>query len=229
MTRWELVPPPGHAQRGWLDEIREFRARVLYDNGRRPGFRRADGRYDDSDPLDLDAYHILARVSGMVVGSVRLLPMPVGNLCLTEQLIGPATFAQMLHALNVNRLQIIEGGRWVVDPAHRVGRIGVLLAAGGVALAEALKYRMLVCPAGTGHNQDRLLERLGLHAVAEQPLIAAPHLDDTLRVMHVFPSRARANLRELMDTVAEQLKLPGVASAVEPNPAMTWERSQPDC
>ena len=124
MIGWGLLPPPAAAQFGCLDEIREFRARVLYDAGRRPAFRDADGCYADRDPLDRAAYHVYARVAGAIVGSVRLLPVPARDLCLTEQLIGPARFAQMLRTLNVNRVETIEGGRWVVDPAHRVGRLG---------------------------------------------------------------------------------------------------------
>ena len=208
MIGWGLLPPPAAAQFGCLDEIREFRARVLYDAGRRPAFRDADGCYADRDPLDRAAYHVYARVAGAIVGSVRLLPVPARDLCLTEQLIGPARFAQMLRTLNVNRVETIEGGRWVVDPAHRVGRLGVLLAAAGVAVAQALGYRMLVCPVGTGRKQDRVLARLGLVTVADLPLITVPHLDDAVRVMHVFPSRVGPILRELMDSAAVELKLP---------------------
>ena len=128
MIGWGLFPPPGDAQSGCLDEIREFRARVLYEAGRRPAFRDADGCYADRDPLDGAAHHVYARVAGVIVGSVRLLPVHALDLCLTEQLIGPVRFAQMLRTLNVNRVETIEGGRWVVDPAHRVGRLGVLLS-----------------------------------------------------------------------------------------------------
>jgi Acetyltransferase (GNAT) domain len=205
---WGLFPPPGDAQSSCLGEIREFRARVLYEAGRRPAFRDADGSYADLDPLDQAAYHVYARVAGVIVGSVRLLPVSARDLCLTEQLIGPVRFAQMLRTLNVNRVETIEGGRWVVDPPHRVGRLGVLLAAAGVAVARALRYRMLVCPVGTGRKQDRVLARLGLGTVADVPLITVPHLDDAVRVMHVFPSRVGPILRELMDSAAVELKLP---------------------
>jgi N-acyl-L-homoserine lactone synthetase len=204
---WELFPPPGDVQSGWLDQIREFRARVLYEDGRRPGFRQADGHYVDRDPLDEAAFHMCARVTGVVVGCVRLLPIRAGDLCFTEQLIGSSRFAQMLRGLDVHRSQTMEGGRWIVDPAHRAGRLGLLLAAGGVAVARALAYRLLVCPVGTATKQDRVLARLGLGAVAGVPLIAVPHLDDSLRVMHVFPSHVGRDFREMMDTVALELKL----------------------
>jgi N-acyl-L-homoserine lactone synthetase len=207
MIGWELLPPPGEAQVGWLDEIREFRARVLYDNGRRPGFRQSDGRYADGDRLDRAAHHLFARIAGVVAGCVRLLPVPDDDICLTEQLFGPARFAEMLRGLGVKRSETIEGGRWIVDPTHRTARLGVLLAAGGVAVARALGYRMLCCPAGTRRKQDRVLSRLGFAAVPGLPLLAVPQLDDDLRMMHVFTSRPAPHFRELMDTMAVELKL----------------------
>ena len=189
MIGWGLFPPPADAQSGCLDEIREFRARVLYEAGRRPAFRDADGSYADRDPLDRAAYHVYARVAGAIVGSVRLLPVPARDLCLTEQLIGPARFAQMLRTLNVNRVETIEGGRWVVDPAHRVGRLGVLSSRSRVAVAQALGYRMLVFPVGTGRNRIACWHVL-VSNCADLPLFTVPHLDDAVRVMHVFPSRS---------------------------------------
>jgi hypothetical protein len=205
---WELFAPPGEAQFGWLDEIREFRARVLYDNGRRPAFRQGDGRYADSDRRDRAAHHLSARVAGVMAGCVRLLPVPDGDVCFTEQLVGPVRFAEILSELGVDRSQTIEGGRWVVDPTHRPARLGVRLAAGGVAVARALGYRMLCCPVGTGRKQDRVLARLGWAPVPDVPLIAVPQLDDELRVMHMFPARAALHVRVLMETMAVELKLP---------------------
>jgi hypothetical protein len=60
---------------------------------------------------------------------------------------------------------------------------------------------------GTARKQDRVLARLGLRAVPAVPLVAVSHLDDTLRVMHVFLSRVEPHLQELMDIVAVELKL----------------------
>jgi N-acyl-L-homoserine lactone synthetase len=205
---WKLFAPPGDTRCDWLDDIREFRARVLYDDGSRPSFRKNDGRYADSDPLDKPAHHLVARVAGAVVGCVRLLPVREVDVCLTEDLVGVTMFAAMLRSLGVHRSQTMEGGRWVVDPMHRAARLGVRLAAGGVAIARASGYRLLCCPAGTARNQDRVLARLGLSAVLDFPLIPVPHLDDRLRVMHVLPSGAPPRLRELMVIMATELKMP---------------------
>ena len=210
MIHWKLFPPPREEQCQWLDEICHFRARVLYDSGRRPTFRKDDGRYADDDRLDRAAFHLSAHVAGVLAGCVRLLPVPNGDVCFTEELIGMPRFAAMLRGLGVNRQETIEGGRWIVDSIHRGSRLGVLLAAGGLAVARAFEYRMLCCPVGTGSKQDRVLARLGLTAVPNVPLIAVPHLDDSLRVMHVFPSHPAAFLGELMDRMTVELNLGGI-------------------
>jgi hypothetical protein len=162
----------------------------------------------DLDGLDSTAHHLSVRIAGVVAGCVRLLPLPDDDKCLTEQLIGPVRFAEILRGFGVDRSECIEGGRWIVDPAHRSAQLGVLLAAGGVAVARALGFQVLFCPVGTRKTQDRMLARLGLAAIPNLPLIAAPHLDDDLRVMYVFPSHPVPNFRELMDKMAGELQLP---------------------
>jgi N-acyl-L-homoserine lactone synthetase len=208
MIGWTLFAPPHDAPCGWLHEIREFRARVLFDNGRRPRFRQTGGRFVDGDRFDDAAHHVVARVDGVVAGCVRLLPVADSGMCLTEELIGAARFAEMLYGLGANRSQSVEGGRWVVEPTYRTRGLGVRLAAAGVAVARALGYRVLFCPAGTGGKQDRVLARLGLAAVPDMPLIPVPHLDDELRLMCVCPGRPAPHLRELMDSMTVALKWP---------------------
>jgi hypothetical protein len=207
MITWELFLAPGDKQARWLAEVREFRGRVLYDSGRRPGFRQVDGRYVDDDPLDRLAHHVFARVDGVIAGCVRLLPVSNEAMCLTEQLIGIGRFTEMLHALGANRGESIEGGRWVVDPMYRVLRLGVLLAAGGVAVARAFRSRLLFCPVGTGRKQDRVLSRVGLAAVSGLPLISAPQFDDELRLMYVCPDRPAPHFRETVERMATVLKV----------------------
>jgi hypothetical protein len=215
MISWEVLPPPGEVQPEWLYEVREFRAKVLYDNGRRPDFRKHDGRYVDDDRLDHVAHHVFARIDGVVAGYVRLLQVSSDAMCLTEQLIGIDRFSEMLRALSVGRGESIEGGRWVVDPLYRVLGLGGLLAAGGVAVARAVRSRLLFCPVGTASKQDRVLARLGLAAVPNLPLIAVPQFDDELRLMYLCPTQLSAHFLELVDDMAVRLKLVRTKEAVD--------------
>lgn len=214
MIIWELHPAPRDMQPRWLDEVWEMRGRVLYDGGRRAGFRLAEGRFADSNQLDQQAHHLLARVDGALVGCVRLLPVSASEVCLTERLLGPGPFAKMLACLGVNRSQSIEAGRWIVDPSHRdrASRIAMLLAAGGAAAARAFGFAMGFCAAGTRDKQDLLLARLGLQQVPELPLIFVPELDDELRVLYLNANSPALHLREFMDTMAAVLQLAGDAN-----------------
>jgi hypothetical protein len=136
-----------------------------------------------------------------------MLPVSGCDTTLTERLIGPDRFAAMFRSVGVERSNSIEGGRWIVDPLHRSARLGVLLAAGGVAVARTLGFRMLFCPVGTRGGQARALARLGLAPVPELPLIAAPELDDELQVMYVFPDQPTVHFHDLMNVMAAELKL----------------------
>jgi hypothetical protein len=60
-----------------------------------------------------------------------------------------------------------------------------------------------------------VLARLGWAPFPDVPLIAVPHLDDELRVMHVFPSRPPPQVGELMDTMAVELKLPALSASAD--------------
>jgi hypothetical protein len=56
MITWELKTPQSENPIDWLEEISELRGRVLYEDGRRPAFRLANGHFADPDSLDLHAY-----------------------------------------------------------------------------------------------------------------------------------------------------------------------------
>ena len=73
---WELYSPASargryehsRAYRGLLDELSAFRGRIWYDNGTRPQFKHEDGRMRDDDVRDAEAFHIVARSRGLLVG-----------------------------------------------------------------------------------------------------------------------------------------------------------------
>src|SRR5579864_6160454 len=128
----------------WLEESRSLRGAVLFNDGRRPRFRAADGRFHDPDPIDLYAWHVLAYHGSSLAGCVRVYPLTEGGPpCLTESLLGTERFTKMTGSLGKKREDVIEIGRWVVDPEFRNRRslapgIGLELAAGAGALGVAL-------------------------------------------------------------------------------------------
>ena len=81
----------------------------------------------------------------------------------------------MLQTLEAQRTEIVEIGRWVVDPGYRVINrdlgLSIELAAASGALAKALgkasgKLRgFVICAAGTKDRQDMMLTRCGMAPV----------------------------------------------------------------
>ena len=191
----------------WLEALWAFRGAVLYDQGRRPQFQTADGRLADPDPLDVRAYHVLVYWDSTVVGCARLLPLSCEVASLTETLLGERRFAQMLRDLGVGPAGAIEGGRWLVHPAHRCRGLGVQLVGAGGAVARRLGYQVVFAPVGTRAQQDHVLARLGWQPVPSLPLFDCAVFADTLRVMAITTQRPAPPLRRLMATMASTLGL----------------------
>ncbi|MGA2848808.1 MAG: GNAT family N-acyltransferase [Terracidiphilus sp.] len=204
----------------WIDEVRSLRGAALFENGRRPHFRTREGRYADSDPIDLHAWHLLAYAGDSLVGCVRIYPLAVeGPPCLTELLLGEAHFLRMLHDMGRHRDNAIEIGRWVVDPALRISGslapgIAVQLAAGAGALAFALVHQskdengVAIFSAGSRDKQYQMLSRLGLRPVPGIDQVDSTEYDDVIRVMYCTNVRElQSRFRRMMDAMAETISL----------------------
>jgi hypothetical protein len=177
---------------GWLEDVRSVRGLVLFDNGRRPRFRTEDGRFLDDDPIDLHSYHVLAYYGPTLVGCVRVYPLVAnGPACMSQQILGEESFAEMLHELGFQHTDALEIGRWIAHPAYRAsGRLGTQLAAASAALAITLARasaghrRIVVCAVGTGDQQDLMLARVGLTAVPTAEPVRSYDYHDDVRVMY---------------------------------------------
>jgi hypothetical protein len=224
---WQLRSPLRDSVNGaeesspkWIDEVRSLRGAVLFEKGRRPRFRTSGGRYSDSDPIDLHAWHLLAYAGDSLVGCVRIYPLAVnGPPCLTELLLGEARFSRMLRVMGRHRNNTIEIGRWVVDPALRISGslapgIAVQLAAGAGALAFALVNQsadengVAIFSAGSRNKQYQVLSRLGLRTVSGIDPVGSTEYDDVIRVMYCTNTQQlQSRFRRMMDAMAETIGL----------------------
>jgi len=222
---WQLRCPllnsmsgAGESSPQWLDEVRSLRGAALFDHGRRPKFKTGDGRYADSDPIDLYAWHVLAYAGDSLVGCVRVYPLAGNGVpCLTETLLGEKRFLETLRTLGSHRDKTIEIGRWVVDPALRAQNglapgIGVQLAASAGALALALVNQseavnaIAIFSAGSRDNQFLMLSRLGLRPVSGiEPLISTEY-DDVIQVMYCARNQnLQRRFQRMMDAMAKAI------------------------
>ena len=190
---WHLHPPTAtESAPEWLKDVRAMRGSALFDNGRRPSFRGADGRCCDADPIDRHAYHILAYDGPILAGCVRVYPLTGnGPPCLAEQLLARADLAACLDKPETGRSIAAEIGRWIVHPAYRgKGLLAVRLAAAAAALTLRLGIErgLVLCAAGTGDGQDAMLARIGLEMLS--PALACAAFNDAVRIMRCpDPSR----------------------------------------
>jgi N-acyl-L-homoserine lactone synthetase len=177
----------------------------------------------DADPIDLYAYHILAYDGSGLVGCVRVYPLVSNGLpCLTEKLLGRQTFSEMLCNLGAKRREIVEIGRWIVDPAYRAsGRPGIQLAAASAVLAITLgngllfQRTIIVCSAGTRDRQDLMLARMGLSAVPAAEAIKCDEFKDYVRVMYCLnPQQLNPRFLRVMVKMA---KIIGLTQAFSQN------------
>lgn len=235
---WRLQPPPEIlAPRGsasiprWLEESRTLRGAVLFNDGRRPRFRRPGGGYDDPDPIDFYAWHVLAYRRSTLVGCVRVYPITEdGPPSLTESILGTDKFASMLASLGKQREHVIEIGRWVVHPALRDGRslapgIGLKLAAGAGALALALADQIesgngiAIFAAGTRDGQCLTLTRLGLKMVAGLSPVRSSEYNDFIQVLHCdSATKLQPRLRRIIESISTAMRIQETVQMVHNRP-----------
>jgi hypothetical protein len=186
----------------WLAEIREMRGCVFYAKGRRPFFRTAEGRFDDPDPIDLEAYHIIVRSQGRAVGCARVVNSPNVDSSVIWSTMGTKRFQEILRDIGTTRERTCEASRWVVVPECR-GRLGARIAAASWTVARWLSVEIAFVLAGTRQKQDLALIRLGARPIAGLPLFASEVFDDDLRLLYfdvLHPSEWMG--RQMLETAA---------------------------
>jgi hypothetical protein len=203
----------------WLAEVRALRGRVLFDGGKRPAFRTPDGAFLDPDPVDFHAFHILAYDGARLVGCVRLYHLDRdGPASVTEQIFGEKSFSQMLQTLGAQRFEIVEIGRWIVDPDYRVANrdfaLSIQLAAASGALANALGKAsdtmrgFAICAAGTKDRQDAMLKRFGMAPVSGISPIYCDDYRDEVRMLYCSQTRRLSPLFQwFIDRMAKKIEL----------------------
>ena len=218
---WRMHAPPSSATPcdttpEWLAEVRRLRANVLFQDGRRPRFRTQDGHFEDDDPIDIYAYHILVYDQATLVGCVRVFRLGNAEVeCVAEQVLGRKSFSAMLEEQNVMREDTTEIGRWIGKSTHRRnGLIAIQLAAAAAALAarieqsDAVGRHMVVCAVGTADGQDLILTRIGMTAVAGLAPTHVDDLDDDLRVLYTVGGESlKEYFHELMNRMARTIEV----------------------
>ena len=193
-------------------QVRELRARILFDHGRRPAFRAAGGAHTDIQALDYDAWHFVAssRAGGPPLGYVRLATPAVGELFQSRAYLGADSYAALLRAEGLRPQDTFEHSRLVVEHRARKLGLGEYLNAMAIAAAHALGAEAMIGTSGTADGQDSFHGRFGFRPVAGTRRYVPHYGEDVVIMLH----RVADGAGEHADLVARlQAVFPAVAAA----------------
>ncbi|WP_327674077.1 MULTISPECIES: ThiF family adenylyltransferase [unclassified Streptomyces] len=168
-----------------VDRVRELRARILYDNGRRPDFRTASGDHVDDQHLDFGAWHFVGRrtADGPPLGYVRLSTPDTGERFQSREYLGAEAYAQLLLDSGLGTGETYEHSRLVVEHHARKLGLGVQLNALALAAARHLGAKTMVGTSGTKDGQDAFHARFGFRPVDGTRRYVEHYTEDVVLLM----------------------------------------------
>ncbi|WP_354382106.1 ThiF family adenylyltransferase [Streptomyces sp. PvR034] len=169
-----------------IGRIRELRARILFDRGRRPDFRTSDGGYADDQALDFGAWHFIGRrdADGPPLGYVRLSTPETGDLFQTRAYLGAERYEDVLREYGLGVAETFEHSRLVVEHQARKLGLGVHLNAFAIGAARHLGAKAMIGTSGTADGQDRFHERFGFRPVPGTRRYVARYTEDVLIMLY---------------------------------------------
>ena len=169
-----------------VSDVRQLRARILYDRGRRPDFRTPDGLYADDQNLDFGAWHFFAGRTphGHPLGYVRLSTPETSELFQSRAFLGSERFEEVLRAHGLGAAETFEHSRLVVEHHARKLGLGVHLNAVAIAAAQHLGAKAMIGTSGTADGQDRFHERFGFRPVAGTRRYVEQYTEDVVAMLY---------------------------------------------
>ncbi|MFL6111822.1 MAG: ThiF family adenylyltransferase [Catenulispora sp.] len=183
---FSAFPAPDDPDRdsGVVKEMRRLRARILFDDGRRPDFRE-----HDDQPQDLGAWHFTARrtrdgVHGPPLGYVRLLTPATASRFQSREFLGSRDYDELLQERGLRSATVFEHSRLVVEHRARKLGLGLHLNALAIAAAHELGAAAMIGTSGTADGQDRFHARFGFHPVPGTRRYVERYTEDVVVLLH---------------------------------------------
>ncbi|WP_330328829.1 GNAT family N-acetyltransferase [Streptomyces sp. NBC_00536] len=175
-----------------VGSIRELRARILFDRGRRPDFRTPEGGYADDQELDFGAWHFVGRreADGPPLGYVRLSTPETGALFQSRAYLGADRYEEVLREHGLGVAETFEHSRLVVEHQARKLGLGVHLNATAIAAARCLGAKAMIGTSGTADGQDRFHERFGFRPVPGTRRYVGQYTEDVVIMLYRAADRA---------------------------------------
>ncbi|WP_297626790.1 ThiF family adenylyltransferase [Nocardia sp.] len=193
------APRNGADHTDQVRRLRELRARILYDNGRRPDFRDASGAHVDDQELDYGAWHFVARrhPNGPVLGYIRLSTPATGELFQSRAHLGELQYERLLAAEGAGIDETYEHSRLVVEHRARKLGLGAYLNAVAIGAAHHLGAKIMIGTSGTQDGQDQFHGRFGFHPVPGTRCYVERYTEEVVILLH----RTSAGAGEYTDLV----------------------------
>ncbi|WP_406074028.1 ThiF family adenylyltransferase [Streptomyces virginiae] len=169
-----------------VGRIRELRARILFDRGRRPDFQTPDGGYADDQDLDFGAWHFVGRreAGGPPLGYVRLSNPETGGLFQTRAHLGAERYEDVLREHGLGVAETFEHSRLVVEHQARKLGLGIYLNAFAMGAARFLGAKAMIGTSGTADGQDRFHERFGFRPVPGTRRYVGHYTEDVVIMLY---------------------------------------------
>jgi len=211
--QWRLVASADStgADPSILTELSEFRGRILYADGRRPGFRRNDGRYSDDDPLDSRSFHVTVRTDGELVGYIRIRRLPEYSQSSLGRLVTRRQFEEVLEELRLTSNDCLEVSRWIVAPSARGTAVAPGLVVSAWAVGRWLGKRSLLATVGTRDGQVTMLARFGGQVLNSAGPKFIAEYDDEVAALHFDLNYPPPRVAARLSAVRRLLQLPDSA------------------
>jgi molybdopterin/thiamine biosynthesis adenylyltransferase len=163
-----------------IRQVRELRARILFDYGRRPAFR------SDARDLDYGSWHFIAtgETGGPPLGYVRLATPAIGTLFQSREYLGAGRYAALLTAEGIAAADTFEHSRLTVEHRARKLGLGIYLNAMAIAAAQHLGARAMIGTSGTADGQDLFHQRFGFTPVTGTRRYVPQYTEDVVIMLH---------------------------------------------
>lgn len=180
------APLDGGTDDSLVEMVREIRARVLFDYGRRPAFRLADSAHVDDQELDYGAWHFIARrdPGGAPLGYVRLATPSTWELFQSRAFLGTDRYREVLHMEGAGEEETFEHSRLVVEHHARKLGLGAYLNAVAIGAAHSLGAKLMIGTSGTKDGQNLFHERFGFRELPDTRRYVSQYTEDVVIMVH---------------------------------------------
>jgi hypothetical protein len=169
-------------------------------------FRDSAGRFRDDDPADPFAHHVVARVAGAPIATLRIVPLAATRTGVCERLLGAELLDTVLARIGASAEQTWEGSGWAVQPGRRGAAMGPRVVAAGWAVARELGLQTGIGAVGRRYGQLYRVLSVGYRRAEDVEPKKLDSLADEVQLVHGSYRDLRPGFHTLVEQAADLLE-----------------------